>query len=277
MNSGLLGLTRAPLELDPGTINGFTDETLNWIGMVRANGGTLSNLSVNLADGISRGFQNNAVNSKIVWIAPMLGNDMLASIVPLRGGAPMTNTGFVNGDFTEATGLKGNGSSKRLDTLIKCSQLGASNSFGLGFWENNIDFGGTDVVPFGCYDAPGGTDNRYLLDLRSDRQAFCGGGTGTAYTSLATTAANAHYYGQRVSSTLREIWKNGTTLLASTTASDSAVGIADTNIHLLAAGAGGFWKGRCALAYMTTGNLTSGEVSTVHTLFNDLLITPLGR
>jgi hypothetical protein len=210
-------------------------------------------------------------------LLPLLGSNMAAARVPLRdalNAGTALNSNFVDADFAQSTGLQGNGTNKILDLNIKPGDLGTSANGGLGYWESNISFAG-DVEPMGCY---GGPSERFVLDLRSNVESFR---WGTASNGAGTSgpATSAHYYGQRSSPTLRELFKNGSSLGTNTT-SDSPASASNRAIRLMGSDENGalvYWAGRCAVAYLTDGTMSSSDVSDFHTLLQTYLITPTGR
>lgn len=250
-----------------------------WRDAIIAAGGTFETDSQTIAEALYNQLAVASYYSKIKWLVPFLGANLVAARMPLidtLGVGIMGNTGFVDADFTQATGIKGNGSSKILNTLIKPSQLGASSSGGIGYWENDLDMTGSAVEPIGCYNDAG--TSRFVLDLRSTFTQFSWGGSANGPFQL-TTATNGHYYGQRSSSVFREYYKNAS-FIVSNTASDAATGASDRMMRLLGADESGslfYWKGRCAVAYMTDGTLSGADVTAFHTLLNTYLITPTGR
>lgn len=266
----------------PRVSRGADPELALWIARVAANGGTLAANSIGLAAGIIQALDAATFNAKVLWLAPLLGSNLAAALVPLRdslNAGVMGNTGFVNGDFSQSTGLQGNGSSKVLDTMLTPYALDTTvGNGGMGYWENNIAFGG------GAGDEPMGTYNnaasqRFVVDLRTTLAAYRWGAPGNGASS-AGTAVNGHYYGQKNSATLRTISLNGTQL-ASNTSSDGTAGTTDHNINLMGAfdgtGVPTYWGGRCAVAYLTDGSMTTAEITAMHTLLTTYLITPTGR
>lgn len=262
----------------------YTTETDTWCNAIIAAGGTLAAGSRVIADTLIRAIQVSGFSSKIVYMLPLLGGNLAAARVPLRDSLAVGiagNTAFVNGDFSQATGLQGNGTSKYLNLLVKPSQLGATNNGGMGYWENNINFGGTSVEPMGCYEISG-SGNRFTLDLRTTLRRYNWSNAANGAIT-ATPATNGHFYGQRSGATSRELFFNGVSLATDTT-NDAAGGASDLEIRLVgcqttsgATQIPQFWAGRCAVGYMTDGTLTAGEVASLHTIFQTYLMGPTGR
>jgi len=251
-------------------------ETVVWWDRILAAGGSVSEASILLADALIRAVNAAAFNSKVKYLLPLLGDDIIAARVPLRDfidAGIAGNVGFTNADFSESTGLQGDGSTKRLeleDNTI--ADLGSNG--GLGWWELDAPVGLN--VMLGGYRST--TSAGFILYTSSGFIRFR---WGTSANGVNTTLPmeNAHYYGQRSAATLREIFKDGTSL-ASNTTSDAATGTGEQMVRLM----GGqrdtetfYWGGRCAVAYMTDGTLDAGEVADLHALLNTYLITPTGR
>ncbi len=249
-----------------------------WVVAVDSVGGTYETDSKAIARNLADALLSFSGYAKLKWLLPLIGANISAARVPLIDvlhAGPVTNVNFVDADFDQATGLQGDGTTKYFDSLIKPSQLGGTNNGGLGWWENNINLAG-NVEPIGTYDAT--ASFRYVLDLRSTLESFRWGNPSNS-ASTGSTAINAHYYGQRSSNILRELFRDGSSLATNTT-SDGASGTADHTIIVVGADdqtSIAPWPGRCAVAYMTDGSLTSGQVAELHTLLNDFLITPTGR
>ncbi len=262
---------------------GIDIEVQQWRTAIVNQSGYLDRDSLRLANNLMAQLQGQSYRSKIVFLLPLLGRNTLNATrsfcVPLIDtiGTHITSAvSLVDADFSESTGLQGDGSGKRIDLSIKPSQLGSGSNGGLGFWENNIDFTGSGTEVIGCYGDAG--SSRFVLDLRSTRKFFSWGSPGNLAGPL-TASTNGHYYGQRSSATSRELFFNGSSIGTDTT-SDAAAGVSDSIIQIMGCNENGpqtFWKGRCAVAYLTDGTLTSGEVADFHTLLQTYLITPTGR
>lgn len=254
-----------------------------WRDRAIANGGSVPLSSILIAQNFINAITGSSYYGKIVYLLPMIGGNLSASLVPLidkLGVGPATNSGFVNTDFNESTGLKGNGTSKILDSGIRPSQLGVSNNGGIGWWDNDIDFGGTSVEPMGCYKNGSIPDNRFVLDVRSTPYRAFRWGAAANWAYDTVTAGHANYYGQRSGSALREIFVDGVSKATNTT-NDAADGASDNTIRICGSNEGPYglvyWKGRCAVTYMTDGTLTSGEVAQFHGALNTYLFLASGK
>lgn len=237
-----------------------------------------------IAQNLIMAIKASAYNSKIIYFLPLLGQDLVGAIQPLRDalakGAPSNLTGaFGNGDFSESTGLQGNGTTMALNTLIKPSELGASNSGGIGYWENNIDFTGTEASkPSGARNTA--ATNFFAVQTHSTLSGgFYWGATANRAGPVTGTGTNGHYYGERASATSREIYKDGTSMGLANTTSDATSGASDNNIWVMGFNdtSGTYWKGRCACAYLTDGTMGATNAAAFDTLLRTYLFTPTGR
>lgn len=277
------------LDATTGTVVPFAyqDETLAWYNAAAAVGGTFETNSLDIADGLIIALKATTYFYKIQYLMPFLGSNLAAQLYPLRNlvaASNPTNVNFVAGDCTQATGLQGNGSSKYLQFAFKpnsTTQIGVPTGGnvvgGFGYWEKNVDFGGTGVEPIGCYGAAGA--QRFCIDLRSNVRGIRWGGAGGSFAGDATAAGNAFYMGVRASATSREFWVNGSSI-GTSTANETATGAGDNLIQLMGCDEGGtqtFWKGRCAVAIVVDSTFTSADVASLYSILQTKLMTPTGR
>lgn len=260
----------------------MTQQVATWSARVNTAGGGFEWNSIGIANQFIRAIKDKSYFNKIVYLLPMLGRGINAARIPLidqlnAGGA--TNVSFVDADFNQSTGLQGNGTTKYLNTLIKPSQLGSSSNGGLGYWENNITFGGNSEA-MGTYNSAG--DQRYVIDLRVGHRFFSWGSPSNA-ADRATGAINGHYYGIRSSATRRDLYLNGS-FDVSSVVNDTASGVANQVIFIVGAlEVAGVtptpapWPGRCALAYMTDGTFTANEIYDFDSIIRAYLMGPTGK
>lgn len=261
--------------------NQMARETRVWRQAVQNAGGGFQWNSVAIADAFVKRLRITSYYTKIKWLLPMLGTGIGAARVPLIDtlniGAA-TSTAFVNADFNQSTGLQGNGTTKYLDTLILPSLLGAGGNGGIGYVAETVDQSGTTSIVCGMLTA--GNAQRYALDLRNTttNQFFFWGASANA-ANQAQNAVAAHYYGQRSSTTSRELFLNATSIGTNTT-SDSAANIGDNTLILMGSNNSGtfaFNKGLCGAAYLTDGTLTPAEISDFNLLIRAYLLGPTGK
>lgn len=247
-------------------------QTATWKAGVLAAGGTMGGSSLSIADALVVQMKTRSYFSKLTYMLPFLGVGIDAARMPLidvRGVGIATNHSMVTGDFTEATGLQGNGSNKWLDTLIKPSQIGSSNNGGIGYWARSVASG---VWCCGWHDVPNG--EIYGLALYSD-ELFYFGNSASATRTLAAASAG-HYYGQKAGGTDRKLYKAASQLVSNTN-SPAVVGIAGGTILLMALDSGNLTNGQCSCFYTTDGTLTGTEMTNLHADVGTYLITATGR
>ena len=122
-------------------------EAQDWISRVYANGGTVSTSTASAVSTFCDAIEAAGIRDRFYRLGIFSGDNLNAALVPLYrgptfggttyGNATDTNNGpFVSGDYAEtgaSGGLKGNGTSKYLDTGYFANTLAASNShFGVG-------------------------------------------------------------------------------------------------------------------------------------------------
>lgn len=245
-----------------------------WAAGVRAAGGGFEINSLTIANSFAGVIVRKSYYPKIKYLLPMLGAGIGAARVPLidpTGAGACSNTNFVDADFTQSTGLQGNGSNKWLDSALKPGQLGTSNNGAYGWWENNINLSG-NVEPMGCY----GSGDRYVIDLRSLFRVYSWGSFGNN-AGQVMAATNGHYYGQRISATNRSLYFNGS-FLGTNGNNDTATTANDSTIRFVGSNGGDpAWPGRCAMAYLTDGTMTVDEISDFDATLRAYLLGPTGK
>lgn len=251
-----------------------------WKQNVISNSGSLHQNSPIFASNFIYSITGSSYFNKIVYLLPMLGANLNAALVPLidvLNAGPATSSNFTNSDYTQGTGLQGNGINKIINTNVYPSQLGTSSNGGYGYWENNISFG-ADSDMMGCY--CNDSSRRYTLDMRTNplEILFWGNPSGDSCAGH-TLPSNSHYYGQRSSSANLRLYRSGA--LIASGSSNGATSMNERTIHVVGADEGGsgltFWAGRCALTYMTDGTMSASEVADFHSCLAINLISATGK
>jgi hypothetical protein len=109
----------------------------SWISRVLTNGGTLSQSTVNAVNQFCLDIAAAGIRDRFYRLNLFCGSNLAACLVPLYRGPALTgtqygnvtdfNTGsFVSGDYAENNGLKGNGTTKYLDTGLPMTFLGTN-------------------------------------------------------------------------------------------------------------------------------------------------------
>lgn len=258
-----------PIDVPTGGSAGVSDDlaVFAWAELVAASGGTLGGSSVSRAESLMRALRDSQALPRIRWVLPLLGADLPAAMTLIvnRVGADPLWTGYIADDFSETTGLVTGRTGAWIDSTIFPCQLGLAGNGGFGWWEAGSTWG-SSVEPMGCADDAGGT-NRYTLDLRSSYEAFRWGHYLDSAAQSSAGLSAAHYYAQRSSATSRVLYRNGVSVAVDSD-SQSAT---NNKVATIAVGASNYagtiypWTGRCGIAYMTDGTLSSAEVAALHT------------
>lgn len=255
-----------------------SSEIITWQNRVIAAGGGFESNSLVIANNFLTVVHGKSYYSKLVYLLPMLGVGVGAARTPLidkLNVGSATSTAFLDADFSQSTGLQGNGTTKNLNSLLTASQLGTSNNGGLGYWENNFTANG--LGPLGS--ASTDSTNSYEIGLRNTLRTFRWGNTSNGATE-SVIPVNGHYYGQRSSAVLRQLFLNGSSI-ASNTTNDSTSGAGNRNIFIV----GTNWpspevpcdNSRCALAYLTDGSMSNAEIGDFHSVLQNYLMIPTGK
>lgn len=221
--------------------------------------------------------------AKLVYFLPFLGASIEGACVPLIDAfcaGPVTSVAFTESDYSEGSGIQGNGSTKILISTLRPMDLNG-NLGGLGWWELAF-VGGSNSECIGYDDES--PDYRFVLDLRTDRRFFCWGYPGStgAIVDQYTAAVSGHWYGQKSASAARLLALNGQVLLENTTSETSAqantgsantIGFCGINTTV------GYrpYAGRGGCAYLTIGTLTATELAELHADILKYLMQPTGR
>jgi hypothetical protein len=251
-------------------------ELTTWISRVDALGGTYTVRSKAIAARVLRALRAESYSSKVRYLMALLGDNLAAARVPLRdtsGVGAATSVNMVDADFSEASGLTGNGTNKALTLPLRPSDIGTGNNGGLGFWVGAT--GAPSGYQIGIFSSDTG-GQVFALQLHSAGETFWWG-DGNSPATRGTAASAGHYYGQRSSASARALYRNGTSIATDAgTVNDG--GSNDQLIQLFnRTGDTAYSAYRCACAYLTDGTMTAPEIASFHALLQDTLITPLGR
>jgi hypothetical protein len=139
--------------------------TVDWATRVSNNGGGLSGTAVAAVDALVKSLDSAGVLSKIRRMNVFAGDQLAAALVPVVntfGFTVDTGVNLVQGDYTLATGVRGNGSNKYIDTGLNFNSITNNGT--------NMHFSLTALSTIGVYDRPIGTHRgnvwarHYILD-----------------------------------------------------------------------------------------------------------------
>ncbi len=115
---------------------GYDPDAQAYFDAVVAAGSTIGTTAKDAVNAFVVGCKADSIWTLLLDVGPLAGDDLTGALVKLKslGGTAYTNTNFVSGDYSQATGLAGNGINKRLSAGFNCNTL-TSNSTGLGVYD----------------------------------------------------------------------------------------------------------------------------------------------
>lgn len=167
-------------------------EALAWKTAAEANGGTVTTSTLAAVSTFCNAIDAAGIRDRFLRLNLFCGSNLAAARTPLYRGASLTGTQygsaadvnngpFVSGDYSESTGLTGNGTSKYLDTGVT---FNTAYTFGCEY--NNVhvavyrrDSGGTVFADIGMDDSGGSEYGPAMfLNLGNQSLFWCGDNLG---------------------------------------------------------------------------------------------------
>ena len=208
-------------------------EAIDWATRASANGGVISTTTIRAVSEFCRAVDSAGIRSAMYRVNPFAGGNLSGCLVPLYrgptfggtnfGNATDTNVNFVSGDFIETGtggGLKGNGTSKYLQTGFTVANLPSTTSSHMSVSATGLATSGSRAF-MGASD--GGTANSFFFyehatfngTGRSYRQGSFSTGQFPLIASPATE--ESHILGTRTSATASSIYRSGALTVTNTT------------------------------------------------------------
>lgn len=258
------------------TISAAATTALNdWVTRVQGQGSDVTIPQTQTATGcFIDGLMTDGVWSKIVRMSILAGDGLLALNAPLKNGGPSatdTLNNFVAGNYSQSSGLTGNGSTTFLDTgLLANSGLMGDNDIHLGFYSRNSANTGHAI---GAYIGPVG-DN--ILIVSAGNTFFTCNNDSTAQASYADGDGFGFYLGSRTSTSSSVIYRNAVSKATNTNAGGTRPAF---SFYVLALNFNGSSFGSSAITaelYSVGTGLTATDVSNFNSRYATLR-TALGR
>ena len=198
-----------------------------WMQRVTANGGHYTSLSVVANDTVVK--MARPIYSKLLRVNTYTGGDLAACVIPLvnvglaMGDTKDTAQNFVSGDYSESTGLTGDGSSKYMSTgFVPITHWTSDNdcSYGAYLRTNTSDAGWI----LGINLASGATNEpRMVISLSGTLNAASLFSTvgGSDQTVATDTNGLGHYLASRTASNSLILYRNGSNQASTTTPTGS--------------------------------------------------------
>lgn len=275
-----VSVTVTDLGPEPAPPSQYQPETILWWGNVLAAGGTLTANSLALADDLVVALKALSSFSSIRYLLPFLGSNLAAALVPLidvsRYGSP-TNNNFVSGDFSESSGLSGNGSNKYLVLPFSPAGFASSNNLGIGFWELDASAVTGTRVAYGAFQV-GLASNYFAFRQATSVVDYYSDTTLHPAHATSTPPSNGFWYGERASSTSLKLYYAGSAI--ATDSNVNSTGLTSLASNLFALNDGGspanYWPGRMGSFVAVSGSLGDAQVAQLNTIISDFL-TAAGR
>lgn len=246
-------------ELIPILFGGLDRDALDWASRVSAVGGSVSNSTRKAVSAFAKQCKTAGIWDKIIRVNLFCGDSLTACLVPLKvggGNATDTNVNYVAGDYTEATGLTGNGSSKYLRTGLIPSASLTLNSLHAALY-NRSGLGSRG-------DMSAGPSDFYMNATFTDGKIYAV--FGSSIVSAVLTPPYGLLLMTRTAANALAIYQNGVSVGSNASAGGA---LASTEYYVSAFNAGGTPSSfsTAALAgYSMGAGLTAGEVSIYNTI-----------
>lgn len=215
---------------------------------VTANSGTLSDATKTAVNTFVLAAKANGYWTKLTRINLFCGDQLAAALVPLKvggGGATDTNNNFVAGDYSLATGLTGNGTTKSLGTGLLANALSANDTHLAVYNRSSTAVGGGVAIGAGSVSFYGPYSDSKIY---SDQYDTVNG------RALGVVAAPfGLLVGSRTSATAHEIYRNAVSIATNATSGGSLPATAFTVMSSISHAMGMYSIG----AGLTDANVTS--------------------
>lgn len=251
----------------------------DWVSRVVAAGDTVSSGTQSAALTFLQAIYAANLRGVFLRLNLFAGNSLTAALVPLIrstsyggpliGSASDTNINFVSGDYSESTGLKGNGSSKYLSTGVTTESLPSAISVHLAASGTSISTSGAATL-VGSFDGTAASlcsMESSITVSGSSRTAFRSGTFTDGQFPVVTPSANeSHVVGTRTSATAAALYRGGSSVATSTTRTVASVSA--RSLHVFASSNGASvsnYNAARLTSYSIGTGLTASQVSAYST------------
>lgn len=258
-------------------------DVVSWKSRVNAAGGTVSSATVSALTRFTKACKSAGVWDKLSRVNLFCGDQLTAALVPLKvgsGSATDTNVNFVSGDYTEATGITGNGSSKLISTGLLASSLTYTDVH-LALYVS-----GRETVPtrgfIGNTDAASASAPIFMLYIGGSPTSASLGQNNTTPTNCSIAVAGSASCFEVMSSrsaTLTTLYRNGASV-GTNTATKTGMSSGVIELFCVSYGTTGtpssrsLYSGMTGRGYSIGTGLTASEVAAYNTImeqFQDAL------
>lgn len=259
------GLGRIPVYL-------YQPETVLYLAAVNSTAGTISTRSLQHVDKFVRDCKEAGVWGKLIEVGVFAGDQLAAAQTKVKYATLpyYTSVNFVSGDYSEATGLLGDGATKYLNTNFDGSTIPATCHVSAYLREDPVS---TIQYWMGTNDG-GGTQFLFLGTQAPDSVTRLGG---TTQATLAGATTRGFYYGERAANNDLKLYKNNAPIASSATV--TTLSLPAQNVYAFARNAGGTPTSYTAtrLSFLSVGqNLSAQERTDYYNAVQTLQVN-LGR
>lgn len=239
---------------------GLDADASDWATRVAANSGTVSGGTLRAVSRFAKACKAAGIWTKLTRVNLFCGNQLAACLVPLKvggGNATDTNTNFVSGDYTEATGLTGNGTNKRLATG---QTIATHTDASLGVYCRTAS-AVANVVEMGGWVTAGTTHSSIRCRGFSPENAWQAGNAGIGTSGLSSAG---FHVGASVGTT-GGYYRNGVLQGSTATVGSAAGGTRPLFVFAENDGTGANFSARALAGYFIGGSLADTEVASLYT------------
>jgi hypothetical protein len=203
-------------------------ETVDWVNRVNANRGKVSERTIFIVNKWLVNLKKAGLRHLIKRVNLYCGNSLASAQIPIirdpNGGIMDTLFNFVETDFSEKGGIKGDGATKYINTgLSPANAQQTLTSMHIGvFCLTSADEGAEEISSGG--NACGGWANGYVSYLGSTYFDCWFPGGGGQFGPVTDSEGTGFYLYTRRASDNVEVYKNGKTIITGTTTNGSLPG-----------------------------------------------------
>lgn len=200
------------------SLSNLDPEVYSWMNRVKTNSGNYTSLSVVANDTWIKMIKSFGLRSKCLRKNTYTGLNLSTCIIPLIvdwGNSVDSNQNFVAGNYSESTGLTGDGLTK---------YLGTSCNPNSGSWSSVDDcvaevYVRTKNTVAGCYlgASNGSTNNLYLYSAAAGNLSYVAMFSTVTQISYSDSIGTGHYVGSRIASNDLQLYRNGVTKVSTAT------------------------------------------------------------
>lgn len=249
-----------------GRVASVDSDAAAWAAAVTSAGGTYSGGTLAAVSAFAVSAKASGYWTKLNRINLFCGDQLAAALVPLKrggGSATDTNVNFVGGDYTEATGLTGNGTTKYLDTGLIPSASLTINSTHMALYNRS-----STAAAGGSMGANDGTGVLRALIPHTDGIFYSdqyATGTGRVNTAGALATPYGFLVATRTAANLHTLYQNAASVASNATVSGSLPTISMFICANNASGTPNLPSSQPLAGYSIGDGLTGGDVTAYNT------------